>query len=165
MRLWPRFALDRYAGTRRAQPSASGPCNGLMSVLSLVCAAAFVSATVAPLAGQSTPRTPWGDPDLQGTYTNTYENGTPLERPDEMPAVFQRPDPGSAMRLGPGEQLDEACRRRFDREVVDDLACRAVDDRRGVRELVGVNPDYDHLGSSIAAVGRIVGGQHCRWGV
>ena len=30
------------------------------------------------------PRTPWGDPDLQGTYTNTYEKGTPLERPDEF---------------------------------------------------------------------------------
>jgi hypothetical protein len=55
-----------------------------MSVLSLACAAAFVSVTVAPLFGQSTPRTPWGDPDLQGTYTNTYENGTPLERPDEF---------------------------------------------------------------------------------
>ena len=30
------------------------------------------------------PRTPWGDPDLQGTYTNTYEDGTPLERPDQF---------------------------------------------------------------------------------
>ena len=30
------------------------------------------------------PRTPWGDPDLQGTYTNTYENATPLERPDQF---------------------------------------------------------------------------------
>ena len=30
------------------------------------------------------PRTPWGDPDLQGTYTNTYENGTPLERPEQF---------------------------------------------------------------------------------
>jgi hypothetical protein len=56
----------------------------MSSVLSLACAAAFVSVTVAPLFGQSTPRTPWGDPDLQGTYTNTYENGTPLERPDEF---------------------------------------------------------------------------------
>ena len=28
------------------------------------------------------PRTPWGDPDLQGNYTNLYENGTPLERPE-----------------------------------------------------------------------------------
>ncbi|HEU4693306.1 MAG TPA: hypothetical protein VFS23_33315, partial [Vicinamibacterales bacterium] len=54
------------------------------SVLSLACAAAFVSVTVASLSGQSTPRTPWGDPDLQGTFTNTYENGTPLERPDEF---------------------------------------------------------------------------------
>jgi hypothetical protein len=34
--------------------------------------------------GSSTPRTPWGDPDLQGTYTNTYEAGTPLERPKEF---------------------------------------------------------------------------------
>src|SRR4029450_9921861 len=30
------------------------------------------------------PRTPWGDPDLQGNYTNKYEQSTPLERPDEF---------------------------------------------------------------------------------
>jgi len=30
------------------------------------------------------PRTPWGDPDLQGNYTNVYENGTPLERPEQF---------------------------------------------------------------------------------
>jgi hypothetical protein len=29
----------------------------------------------------SHPRTPWGDPDLQGYYTNKYEYGTPFERP------------------------------------------------------------------------------------
>jgi hypothetical protein len=27
------------------------------------------------------PKTPWGDPDLQGYYTNKYEYGTPFERP------------------------------------------------------------------------------------
>ena len=27
------------------------------------------------------PRTPWGDPDLQGYYTNKYEYGTPFEKP------------------------------------------------------------------------------------
>jgi hypothetical protein len=27
------------------------------------------------------PRTPWGDPDLQGTFTHTDEVGTPFERP------------------------------------------------------------------------------------
>jgi hypothetical protein len=29
------------------------------------------------------PRTPWGDPDIQGWFTNVCENGTPLERPDQ----------------------------------------------------------------------------------
>jgi hypothetical protein len=27
------------------------------------------------------PRTPWGDPDLQGVFTNKYEHQTPFERP------------------------------------------------------------------------------------
>ena len=42
---------------------------------------------IVPLAAQSkykVPHTPWGDPDLQGNYTNLYENGTPLERPKEF---------------------------------------------------------------------------------
>ena len=56
----------------------------LCSILSAACTAALMSAMVAPLSGQSAPRTPWGDPDIQGTYTNTYENGTPLERPNEF---------------------------------------------------------------------------------
>ena len=30
------------------------------------------------------PRTPWGDPDLQGTYTNKNEVSTPFERPAEF---------------------------------------------------------------------------------
>ena len=30
------------------------------------------------------PRTPWGDPDLQGTYTNSTESGIPMERPAEF---------------------------------------------------------------------------------
>ena len=30
------------------------------------------------------PRTPWGDPDLQGEYSNKYEQGTPFERPAEF---------------------------------------------------------------------------------
>jgi hypothetical protein len=31
-----------------------------------------------------TPRTPWGDPDLSGVYSNDDETGTPLERPAEF---------------------------------------------------------------------------------
>src|SRR5262245_60922245 len=30
------------------------------------------------------PRTPWGDPDLQGNFTNKYETSTPFERPKEF---------------------------------------------------------------------------------
>jgi hypothetical protein len=30
------------------------------------------------------PRTPWGEPDLQGIYTNKDENNTPFERPPEL---------------------------------------------------------------------------------
>jgi hypothetical protein len=30
------------------------------------------------------PRTPWGDPDLQGAFTNKDENGIPLERPKQF---------------------------------------------------------------------------------
>ena len=41
-------------------------------------------ATKAASRPYTPPRTPWGDPDLQGNYTNVYENGTPLERPDQF---------------------------------------------------------------------------------
>ena len=63
-------------------------------------AAAFAIASVSPASARSPvrrrgrleppgrwyvpPRTPWGDPDLQGNYTNKYEQSTPLERPDEF---------------------------------------------------------------------------------
>jgi hypothetical protein len=30
------------------------------------------------------PKTPWGDPDLQGIYTNKDENGIPLQKPDAL---------------------------------------------------------------------------------
>jgi hypothetical protein len=48
----------------------------LVLVLSATALTAQRSATV--------PRTPWGDPDLQGNYTNKYEQGTPFERPAEF---------------------------------------------------------------------------------
>jgi hypothetical protein len=41
----------------------------------------FAQAASPPYVG---PRTPWGDPDLQGSYTNLWEAGTPFERPDEF---------------------------------------------------------------------------------
>ena len=60
-----------------------------IAVASLLVPTAVAGQTAnAPARGAASswtaPRTPWGDPDLQGTYTNTYENGTPFERPDEF---------------------------------------------------------------------------------
>ena len=62
-----------------------------------IAAVAFVSAALhaqsagpaKPAAQNSSktykaPRTPWGDPDFQGNYTNLYEAGTPLERPEQF---------------------------------------------------------------------------------
>ena len=37
-------------------------------------------------------RTPWGDPDLQGAFSNSNEYATPLERPDRFAGqIFQTP--------------------------------------------------------------------------
>jgi hypothetical protein len=42
------------------------------------------SATKTATKRWAPPRTPWGDPDLQGNFTNKYEQATPLERPEEL---------------------------------------------------------------------------------
>ena len=50
---------------------------GVLAAVTLV-----VSVAAQPVAAQTPPRTPWGDPDLQGAWTNTTL--TPLERPDNV---------------------------------------------------------------------------------
>jgi hypothetical protein len=50
------------------------------------------------------PRTPWGDPDLHGNYTNKYEQGTPFERPQEFE--------GRRIEDIQGNELAEAIQRR-----------------------------------------------------
>ena len=37
-----------------------------------------------PSGSYTAPRTPWGHPDLQGTYNNSNESGIPMERPAEF---------------------------------------------------------------------------------
>jgi hypothetical protein len=56
-----------------------------LGALAMIAAALLLWPAV--VAGQTSyrpPRTSWGDPDLQGTYTNKYEQSTPLERPEEF---------------------------------------------------------------------------------
>ena len=54
-----------------------------VAFLGLVWAVVAVTA-VWSAAPYTPPRTTWGDPDLQGTYTNKYEQSTPLERPAQF---------------------------------------------------------------------------------
>jgi hypothetical protein len=55
----------------------------------LACAVLFSALIVATSFAQTraryaAPRTPWGDPDLQGAFTNSDESLIPMERPDAL---------------------------------------------------------------------------------
>ena len=52
------------------------------SLVALVLLLAFALVPVLAAGGQTAPRTPWGHPDLQGTYTN--KTITPLQRPADL---------------------------------------------------------------------------------
>jgi len=54
------------------------------SVLVLTAVGALMLAGGPAAQPWKVPRTPWGDPDLQGIYTNKDENNTPFERPPEL---------------------------------------------------------------------------------
>lgn len=84
------------------------------------------------------PRTPWGDPDLQGNLTNLYEAGTPLERPDRFE--------GRRLEDIKGEEL-AAIRR--------DIQARSTDNRLEADGVQGGTPEiwlsaYEHEKGSMA---------------
>jgi hypothetical protein len=67
----------------------------IVALAVVVCGSSIPAAAQSPAGSQATagkpakktyapPRTPWGDPDLQGNFTNKYEQGTPFERPAEF---------------------------------------------------------------------------------
>src|SRR5689334_19039804 len=55
----------------------------VMAMAGLVTLSVVLQAQSTPKTYKA-PRTPWGDPDFQGNYTNLYEAGTPLERPAQF---------------------------------------------------------------------------------
>ena len=55
----------------------------LMSVLAVAMAAPLASAQTAS-ATWTPPRTPWGDPDLQGIWPSTHMLQTPVQRDPKM---------------------------------------------------------------------------------
>ena len=61
----------------------------------------------------SPPRTPWGDPDLQGAYTNKDENGIPMERPTQFQGktIDQVQQSELAISCGSGSRTRPSARR------------------------------------------------------
>jgi hypothetical protein len=55
-----------------------------MTRVAITSALLFLLSIAAAAQTWTPPRTPWGDPDLQGNYSNKYEQGTPFERTAEF---------------------------------------------------------------------------------
>lgn len=68
-----------------------------------MCVAATVVVSMGTVLGQSwtVPRTPWGDPDLQGIWPGTAMMGVPIERPSPRPGAPRGGGPGGGAGLGP----------------------------------------------------------------
>jgi hypothetical protein len=105
-------------------------------IVGRACIVALLILSIVPLLGQATvsiptvttavstaetwmpPRTPWGDPDLQGVYTNNDENLIPLERPTQFEG--KRPEDITESELADlrsersVQQMGADARQRFD---------------------------------------------------
>src|SRR5215470_1318627 len=53
-----------------------------MKAIAVMSAVAGIALTLPVVSAQTTSRTPWGEPDLQGIWSNPYV--TPLERPKQF---------------------------------------------------------------------------------
>ena len=86
-----RPATPANGRTKAKRAFARGPDNVTVAVVEAgfagvkaVTAAAQASEATEPY---STPRTPWGEPDLQGVWTGNSAHGIPLERPTDLADV------------------------------------------------------------------------------
>jgi len=98
-----------------------------------------------PVGAFSPPKMPWGDPDLQGTYTDKDEAGIPMERPSE----FQ----GRRLEDVTAAELAELGRRR--REQANQIAAAIGG---GVGEDTGAGPShwYEHLSANNSRAWMVV---------
>jgi hypothetical protein len=86
-------------------------------VIVLGFAACAVAASAQGPRPYSPPRTPWGDPDLQGAYTNSDESLIPMERPETLAGrTLDSITPGELARLNGqrNEARVEADKRRWE---------------------------------------------------
>jgi hypothetical protein len=96
----------------------------LASAIGLVAAASAVpvytqapsptasTAAPAPVAPYTAPKTPWGDPDLTGTWSSDDLRGVPVQRPDELAGRAELSDEEFARRVAAN---DEARARELNR--------------------------------------------------
>ncbi len=103
-------------------------------------AVAVVLAAPVPLAGQArtaAPRTPWGDPDLQGIWANN--TATPLQRPDALAGKETLTDEELAdLKAKAAEVLDGG-----DAFFGDDFVLAALADDPGFRSFDTQTGNYD----------------------
>jgi hypothetical protein len=71
-------------------------------------------------------RTPWGDPDISGTYTNKDEQGVPMERPAELAGREQVTAQEFADRIARATRQLETDNAEFDVETADTRNAGAV---------------------------------------
>src|SRR4030095_12769317 len=83
--------------------------------------AAFVIAQGTGVSGQATkaPMTPWGEPDLQGTWTAEAELSVPFERPREYGTRQVLTDAEFKQRQSQSERLLQSDNSDFDVETAD----------------------------------------------
>jgi hypothetical protein len=108
----------------------------LWGTVTLIALASVGVATQPAKEGWTPPRTPWGDPDLQGIWTNIKESFTPFERPDSA-TVTDATDPEGLKR-----QYEADLKSRDQREAF-------IDDAGGAMP-TGAGPThwYEHLDTS-----------------
>src|SRR5215510_15057312 len=102
----------------------------LLISISVAAIAAVVLSSTASIAQQknstSVPRTPWGDPDLQGTWTSEAELSVPFERPAQYGERQTLTDQEFAARLAQTEKQVQSDNSEFDIDTADRSNAGAV---------------------------------------
>ena len=87
----------------------------------------------APAAAMA-PRTPWGEPDLQGTWTIEGELSVPFERPREFVARQTLTDAELASRLNSFKRQTDSENSDFDLSVDDDVGADSASEVVAIEE-------------------------------
>ena len=90
-----------------------------MTLLASVAACVIVQAWSVSGQGNAIPRTPWGDPDLQGTWSAEAELSVPFERPREYGTRLMLTDAEYTQRLSQSQRQLDSDNSDFDLETAD----------------------------------------------